>query len=68
MAKEKGRDQEHCSRCGEIFNDLELQTCMICRSRFCPECGVEGYGRFFCSDVCRGFFFYGDGEETERDF
>ncbi len=29
---------------------------------------MEGYGRFFCSDVCRGFFFHGDGDETEEDF
>ncbi|MCU0304817.1 MAG: hypothetical protein MUC56_12245 [Thermoanaerobaculales bacterium] len=57
-----------CSRCDEIVPDLELQTCSICRSLFCRTCAVEGYGRFFCSDVCRGFFFHGDGDETEEDF
>jgi len=47
---------------------LELQPCMICRSLFCQYCAVIGYGRAFCSHVCRGFFFFGDGEETEEDF
>ena len=41
---------------------------MICRSLFCSDCAVVGYGRMFCSDVCRGFFFFGDGDETEEDF
>jgi hypothetical protein len=41
---------------------------MICRSLFCQECAVRDYGRQFCSLRCRGFFFYGDGDETEKDF
>jgi ribosomal protein S14 len=66
QASEKG--DPRCSRCGEPVADLKLQTCMICRSLFCRNCAVEGYGRSFCSDVCRGFFFHGDGDETEEDF
>lgn len=41
---------------------------MICRSLFCRRCAVEGYGREFCSDLCRGTFFHGEGDETEEDF
>jgi len=68
MAQTEKNGEQRCSRCNESFADLELQTCMICRSLFCRYCAVEGYGRDFCSDVCRGFFFYGDGDETEEDF
>jgi hypothetical protein len=68
MAQAEKKGEHRCSRCDDTFADLELQTCMICRSLFCHRCAVEGYGRAFCSDVCRGFFFHGDGDETEEDF
>lgn len=68
MAQKANKDEQQCSRCGESTSDLELRTCMICRSLFCRRCAVSGYGRVFCSEVCRGFFFFGDGEETEEDF
>ena len=68
MAQTEKKGDLQCSRCDETFGDYELQTCMICRSLFCRRCTVSGYGRGFCSDVCRGFFFFGDGEETEEDF
>jgi len=68
MAQTEKKGEQRCSRCEESTSDLELQTCMICRSLFCHRCAVIGYGRAFCSDVCRGFFFFGDGEETEEDF
>jgi hypothetical protein len=68
MGQKRNRDEDRCSRCGEIFNDIELKVCMICHSLFCRHCAVEGYGRSFCCDICRGFFFHGDGDETEEDF
>jgi hypothetical protein len=68
MAKKKPKGDYQCSRCDQSFEDLELQACMICRSLFCQYCAVIGYGRAFCSHVCRGFFFYGDGDETAEDF
>jgi len=68
MAKTETKYGLQCSRCEETFGDIELQTCMICHSLFCRHCAVDGYGRSFCSDVCRGFFFFGDGDETEEDF
>jgi hypothetical protein len=66
--RKKKKGEVECSRCGESFADLELQMCMICRSLFCRHCAVEGYGRLFCSGLCRGYFFYGEGDETEEDF
>jgi hypothetical protein len=42
-----------------------LQECMICRTVFCRQCGVAGYGREFCSARCRACFFFGDGAEEE---
>jgi hypothetical protein len=68
MAKTDRKRDQRCSRCDQSFEDLELQVCMICRSLFCQYCAVIGYGRAFCSHVCRGFFFFGDGDETEEDF
>ena len=68
MALTEKKYELQCSMCEESFGDLELQTCMICHSLFCRHCAVDGYGRSFCSDVCRGFFFFGDGDETEEDF
>jgi hypothetical protein len=68
MAKKKPKGDYQCSQCDQSFEDLELQACMICRSLFCQYCAVIGYGRGFCSHVCRGFFFYGDGDETAEDF
>ena len=68
MAQKESASRVMCPNCGEPTIELELQQCMICRSLFCRRCAVRGYGRNFCSDVCRGVFFHGDGEETEEDF
>jgi hypothetical protein len=67
VAKEvKGPDL--CPQCGLPYGEGELRACVICRSLFCQDCAVFDYGRQFCSLRCRGFFFYGDGDETEKDF
>jgi len=68
MTQAESKVDHRCSRCDQSFEEMELQTCMICRSLFCRYCAVKGYGRTFCSDICRGFFFFGDGDETEEDF
>ena len=43
-----------------------MKVCIICRGRFCPSCAVAGYGREFCSERCRDYFFFGDAEEEEE--
>jgi hypothetical protein len=68
MAQDSKDKGTRCSRCGRQVSDIELQACRICRSLFCHHCAVTGYGRDFCSEVCRGFFFYGDGDEREEDY
>jgi hypothetical protein len=68
MAQKTAPEGQTCPNCGVPVVDLELQQCMICRSLFCRRCAVRGYGRDFCSDVCRGVFFHGDGDATEEDF
>ncbi|MEJ2187952.1 MAG: hypothetical protein P8Y93_00815 [Acidobacteriota bacterium] len=68
MATKKEKKVDRCPRCGLPAAERDLQVCMICRSLFCQECAVRDYGRQFCSLRCRGFFFYGDGDETEKDF
>ena len=69
MAKKKQEKAESCPQCHQPLEEGgELQACLICRSLFCQSCAVLDYGRQFCSMRCRGFFFYGDGDETEKDF
>jgi hypothetical protein len=48
--------------------ESELRACQMCRSLFCRHCEVYGYGRFFCGERCRDMFFFGDGEDSEKDF
>jgi hypothetical protein len=55
--------EDHCPNCGSALEGRALQTCMICRTRFCLHCTVRGYGREFCSDTCRAMFFFGDGDD-----
>ena len=68
MAAKKPKEVERCPLCGQPVAEGDLQACIICRSLFCQECAVLDYGRQFCTLRCRGFFFYGDGDETEKDF
>jgi hypothetical protein len=66
LAEEKAAHDE-CPACGTRVPVGVLQTCMICRSLFCRRCAVDGYGRQFCSQVCRGYFFHGDGDDDSED-
>ena len=68
MNQETTDSDRRCAICGEKTVDFELQTCSICRSLFCRKCAVDDYGRSFCSKLCRGFFFHGDGDEVKEDF
>lgn len=62
LAQDKAAHDE-CPACGTRVPVGVLQTCMICRSLFCRRCAVPGYGRSFCSPVCRDYFFHGDGDD-----
>jgi len=55
-----------CPGCGTPVPEDALKVCIICRGRFCPSCAVAGYGREFCSERCRDYFFFGDAEEEEE--
>ena len=68
MGAKERKGPDLCPQCGQPYGEGELRACVICRSLFCQECAVFDYGRQFCSMRCRGFFFYGDGDETEKDF
>lgn len=57
-----------CSLCGLRVPASELQTCFICKEQYCQYCGKLDFGRTFCSSRCRGFFFWGDGDQDEKDF
>jgi hypothetical protein len=59
---------KYCPRCGEPVNEPRLHVCQMCRKVFCPSCAVTGYGREFCGVHCRDMFFFGDGDESEKDF
>lgn len=64
MAIETRVDTTVCVVCGAEPGDEEFERCMICRSAFCAGCGVQGFGRTFCSTRCRDYFFFGDADEA----
>ena len=57
-----------CPLCGLRVPETELETCFICSEKYCQYCAKLDFGRTFCSPRCRGFFFWGDGDQDERDF
>ena len=56
-----------CPKCGIKVPESELQSCTICHSVLCQYCAVADFGRNFCSNRCRGFFFWGDGEQDDDE-
>ena len=56
-----------CPLCGLEVPETELQTCVICSEHYCEYCAKFDFGRTFCSTRCRGFFFWGDSEQDEKD-
>ena len=61
-------DLVKCPLCGLEVPENELQTCTICKERYCQYCAKLDFGRTFCSNRCRGFFFWGEGDQDEKDF
>ena len=61
-------EMEPCPVCGLKVPVNELQKCEICHSVTCEYCGVADFGRSFCATKCRDFFFWGDGDQDERDY
>ena len=57
-----------CTLCGLKVPETELQTCFVCKEQCCEYCAKLDFGRTFCSARCRGFFFWGDGDQDEKDF
>ena len=57
-----------CPLCGIEVPEGEMRECNICHSTFCQYCALSEYGKVFCSKRCRGFFFFGDGDNDEKDF
>lgn len=68
MPEEVLVERTKCPLCGLEVPAPELEECFICHASFCQYCAVLDYGRKFCSNRCRGFFFWGDGEGDERDY
>lgn len=57
-----------CPLCGLEVPESELETCVVCKAQYCQYCAKLDFGRTFCSTRCREFFFWGDGEQDEKDF
>jgi len=68
MPLETEEELKKCPLCGLEVPESELQECFICHAGFCQYCGTQDYGRTFCSARCRGFFFWGDGDNDEKDY
>jgi len=57
-----------CPLCGLEVPESEVQECFICRAVYCQYCAMHDFGRTFCSERCRGCFFWGDGDNDEKDY
>jgi hypothetical protein len=68
MAEEDGAANVSCPNCEQRVHEVQLRTCQMCRSLFCQQCAVVGYGREFCGSRCRDMFFFGDGDDSKEDF
>jgi hypothetical protein len=66
MDSSEGAYRRRCPQCGEKVSEYSLQQCSICRSLFCHRCAVSGYGRDFCSSMCREYFFHGDVDDESE--
>ncbi len=68
MANIEQRESKACPRCDLVVRVGDaLRGCAICRTVICHHCSVEDFGRHFCSDRCRDYFFHGDGDEDEQE-
>jgi hypothetical protein len=56
-----------CPQCGVRVPESEMLSCEICSNPICEFCARPDFGRSFCSVRCRGFFFWGDGDEDQKD-
>ena len=68
MPLETPEELKKCPMCGLEVPESEMQECFICHAVFCQYCAMHDYGRTFCSARCRGFFFWGDGDNDEKDY
>ena len=68
MPLETPEELHRCPLCGLEVPESELQECFICHAVNCQYCALSDYGRTFCSERCRGFFFWGDGDNDAKDF
>ena len=57
-----------CPLCGLQVPESQLETCSICSQLHCEYCSKLDFGRVFCGVRCRGFFFWGDGDQDEKDY
>ncbi len=57
-----------CPLCGVQVPENDMRECSICHSTFCLYCAMNEYGKIFCSKRCRGFFFWGDSDENEKEY
>ena len=68
MATEAPEEElKPCPQCGLRVLERTLETCAICKARYCEYCAKHDFGRTFCSARCRGFFFWEDGDQDEMD-
>lgn len=57
------RATEACHLCGKTREETYLYKCVICHKSFCRSCGFRSHGKFFCSNRCADYFFFGDEDD-----
>jgi hypothetical protein len=56
-----------CIRCGAKAQEKKLQACPICHKMFCFDCAYPVGGKSFCGKGCGSYFFFGEGEDDQRE-
>jgi len=64
---EEGPEGLVCEKCGRLCEPAELDTCTVCRKRFCLYCVYRAGSRTYCSRSCGDAFFFGDEDDVEGE-
>ncbi len=54
-----------CVFCEKDFSRYDVRRCPICHKQACESCGTNKGGKYFCSQICADYFFFGDEDDAD---
>lgn len=63
--EESGAPGMTCERCGRLCEPVEIDSCPVCRKRFCIYCAYHIASRRYCGRACGDSFFFGGDEDAD---